>query len=210
MEILISLVDQLLLLSSKMGYFGVFFLMAIESSFIPFPSEIVVPPAAYLAQQGEMRLSIVILAGIGGSLVGASFNYFLGMTLGRKMIYGLAGKRFSRFLLIDEKKISRAEDYFLRYGGVSTFFGRLIPAVRQLISIPAGFSKMSYKKFVFYTFLGSGLWTVILAFMGYTFGSNKELFHHFYKEISIFLAILSVLAIAFILLRKRTVKKQEA
>ena len=177
--------------------------MTIESSFAPFPSEIVVPPAAYLAQQGQFNIYLVILAGIIGSLLGALINYYLALTLGRKIIYSLANKKFARFLLISQEKLEKAEKYFLEYGNISTFIGRLIPAVRQLISIPAGFSKMKLKSFIIYTGLGSGIWVTILAVLGYVFGSNQEAFERYYSEISWFFLILALVVIIGIIVKRR-------
>ncbi|MBU1255318.1 DedA family protein, partial [Patescibacteria group bacterium] len=158
---LASLVLNIIL---KIGYIGITLLMTVESSFIPFPSEIVIPPAAYLAQQGQMNIFLVIIAGIAGSLFGALINYYLAYTLGRKAIYSL----------INKKKIVKAENYFLEYGNASTLLGRFVPAVRQLISIPAGFFRMSLKSFILYTSIGSGIWVIILAILGYAFGANQE------------------------------------
>jgi len=184
-----EVINLILNFSQSIGYVGIIILMTIESSFIPFPSEIVIPPAAYLASLGEMKISLVIISGIIGSLLGAIVNYFLALTLGRKIIYCLANTKVARMLLITENKIKKSEDYFIKYGNLSTFIGRLIPAVRQLISIPAGFSKMHFGKFIFYTFLGSSTWTIILAILGYSFGANQELFEKYYREISLFFII---------------------
>ena len=197
---LASLVTSIIL---KIGYWGVVVLMTIESSFIPFPSEIIVPPAAYLAQQGQFNIYLVIIAGITGSLLGALINYYLAYTLGRKIIYTLASKKFSKFLLINPEKLVQAEKYFLKYGNVSTFIGRLVPWVRQLVSIPAGFSKMNLKKFIFYTSLGSGTWVIILAVLGYTFGSNQELLAEYYNEISLFFIILALIIVIGIIIKRR-------
>lgn len=204
---MIELINILLVFSQTIGYFGIVFLMTIESSFIPFPSEVVITPAAYLAHQGEMNIILVILSGILGSLLGASINYFLALTLGRKIIYSLANRKFAKLLFINEAKIKKAEDYFLKYGNVSTFIGRLVPAIRQLISIPAGFSKMSFKNFIFYTFFGSGIWTTILAVLGYVFGANQELLAKYYKEISLLFIIIAVLIAIYLLFRKKTANK---
>ena len=188
----------------KIGYLGITLLMALESSFIPFPSEIVIPPAAYLAQQGQFNIYLVILSGIIGSLLGALFNYYLALRLGRKVVYGLARYKFFRFLLINPAKIEKSEKYFLKYGNISTFIGRLVPVLRQLVSLPAGFSKMSLKSFLFYTFLGSGIWTVILAILGYVFGSNQEKFEKYYTEISwFFIILIPVLVIVLIIKKSR-------
>ena len=194
---------------AKIGYWGIVLLMAIESSFIPFPSEIIILPAAYLAQQGEMNIFLVIIAGITGSLLGALINYFLAYTLGRKIIYSLVNHRLSKFLLLSRAKVNRAEKYFLKYGSVSTFIGRLIPWIRQLISIPAGFSKMNLSSFILYTLMGSGAWVIVLAVLGYSFGSNQELLEKYYGEISLLFVVLAiVLAIGIIV--KRKIKKTNA
>ena len=201
--ILIGLASWITSLIAKIGYWGVFLLMAIESSFIPFPSEVVIPLAAFLAQQGQMNIYLVILAGIAGSLLGALINYYLALTLGRKIIYTLAGKKFFRFLLITPDKIDKAEKYFLRYGKVSTLIGRLVPWVRQLISVPAGFAKMKLSSFVFYTALGSGIWVIVLAILGYAFGSNHGQFEKYYGMISWIFVILAVVLVAILIIKKR-------
>ena len=169
-----SIVQTLLDFSSSLGYWGVFLLMTIESSFVPFPSEIVIPPAAYLAFKGEMSIVLVVVFGILGSLVGASVNYFIARSLGRLLVYELVEHKVAKYLLLSKRKIERAEKYFLEYGGVSTFIGRLFPAVRQLISLPAGFVKMPFLRFIFYTALGAGLWVVVLAAAGYYFGEHQD------------------------------------
>jgi len=184
--------------------------MTIESSFIPFPSEIVIPPAAYLASLGQMNIYLVILSGILGSLIGAIINYIIGMTLGRKFIYYCADHKLCRMMLINKRKVEIAENYFLKYGKISTLMGRLVPAVRQLISIPAGFSRMNFKQFLFYTFLGSGTWTIILAVLGYAFGANQELFEKYYKEATIgAVAVVAIGVICFVVYQKKKNIKTE-
>jgi len=202
-----ELVVLTLAFSAKMGYWGVVLLMAIESSFIPFPSEVVIPPAAYLASKGEMNVYLVIVAGVVGSLLGAFFNYYLALTLGRKLVFSLAGHRFAKYFLIDQRKIEKAEKYFVDHGSVSTFIGRLVPAIRQLISIPAGFARMNLKKFFIFTALGSGTWTIILAILGYQFGANQELLTKYYKEISWFFVIVFILLIGYYAFVKTNGKK---
>jgi len=187
---LMDFFNFLLSLTQGMGYFGVTFLMAIESSFIPMPSEIIVPPAAYLASQGTMDIYLVVLAGVIGSLLGAIFNYFLAYYLGRPLIYKLSAHRLAKFLLITPDKVSRAEKYFLENSTSATFIGRLIPVIRQLISLPAGFSKMPFGRFIFYTGLGSFIWVAVLAALGYFIGANQELLHLYYQEIKWVLLIL--------------------
>ncbi len=155
-----------------LNYWVITMLMAIESSFIPFPSEVVVPPAAYLAaSNGEMNVFLVVLCATVGAIIGALINYFLALHLGRPIVYRFANSRLGHMCLIDEEKVHLAEEYFDRHGAIGTFVGRLIPAVRQLISIPAGLSRMGLGRFIFYTTLGAGLWNSILAAIGYYLAS---------------------------------------
>ncbi len=177
--------------------------MTIESSFIPFPSEIVIPPAAYLASQGQYNVYLVVLFGILGTLLGALINYFLALKLGRTIIYSLLETRIAKYLFLDQDKIKKSEDYFLKYGNISTFVGRLVPAVRQLISIPAGFSKMNLKSFIFYTSLGSGIWISILAILGYQLGANKELLSQYYSQIKTGLWFLGLVFIVYLFIKIR-------
>jgi membrane protein DedA with SNARE-associated domain len=160
----------------NLNYFWVTFFMMIESSFIPFPSEIVVIPAAFMAAEGTMSLPLVILFATVGGLLGATINYVLSYTLGRKIIYAFADSKLGHLCLLDSEKVAYAEEYFRKRGVLATLIGRLIPAVRQLISIPAGLSKMNFGKFAFFTFLGAGAWNIILACIGYGFHGvmNKE------------------------------------
>ncbi len=151
-----------------LNYWVITLLMAIESSFIPFPSEVVVPPAAYLAASGgELNVFVVIICATIGAIIGALVNYFLALHLGRPLVYRFANSRWGHLCLIDEEKVKIAEQYFDNHGAIGTFVGRLVPAVRQLISIPAGLSRMSLPRFVLYTTLGAGLWNSILAAIGY-------------------------------------------
>ena len=151
-----------------LNYWTITILMTIESSAIPFPSEIVVPPAAYhAAATGEMNLIMIILAATIGAMLGAAINYFLALWLGRPLIYRFADSRMGHLLMIDGNKVSRAENYFNEHGAVSTLVGRLIPVIRQLISIPAGLAKMNFAKFAMFTSLGAGIWNIVLSLLGY-------------------------------------------
>lgn len=155
-----------------MNYWTVTLFMAIESSFIPFPSEAVVPPAAWKAAvSGEMNVVLVVVFATLGALIGAFINYYLAVWLGRPIVYKFANSRLGHMCLIDEAKVQHAESYFDKHGAVSTFVGRLVPAVRQLISIPAGLARMSLGRFVLYTSLGAGVWNAILAALGYYMAS---------------------------------------
>ena len=150
------------------SYWFVFIFMVIESSFIPFPSEVVVPPAAYLAaQRGDMNVFVVVLVATAGAIVGALINYYLSLWIGRPLVYRFANSRYGHACLIDEAKGEKAEKYFDKHGAISTFIGRLIPAVRQLISIPAGLARMNVGVFVIFTGLGALMWNGVLAWLGY-------------------------------------------
>jgi len=177
-----SFISFLLSITADLGYFGVFALMVVESSFVPFPSEIVIPPAAYLAARGEMNVYIIVLAGTLGSVVGALVNYYLARHLGRKVVYKLVDLEWAKWFLLDHDKLQKAESYFLKHGKISTFVGRLLPGIRQLISLPAGFVKMPLTPFIFFTALGAGIWVSILAFLGYFYGANQDLLNSYFLE----------------------------
>ncbi len=199
--------DLILTLVNSIGYLEVFLLMTLESSFVPFPSEIVIPPAAYLASQGSLNIYLVVVSGVLGSLLGALINYFLALKLGRLIIYKLADSKVSKIFLISEEKIAKSEKYFLKHGAASTFFGRLIPVIRQLISLPAGLSRMNLAKFIFYTSLGSFIWVSLLAMLGYVAGEKQEIIISYYREIV--LIVISLLIIFYVIkkIRKRRKKK---
>ena len=151
-----------------LNYWTITLLMTIESSFIPFPSEIVVPPAAYhAAAHGELYVALIIFFATLGACFGALINYYLALWIGKPIVYKFADSRIGHILLLDVKKIQQAEDYFNKHGAVSTFVGRLIPAIRQLISIPAGLAKMKIHTFLAFTALGAGIWNTVLAALGY-------------------------------------------
>ena len=154
---------------NNLNYWTITLLMTIESSFIPFPSEVVVPPAAYKAASGngELNVYLVVLFATIGANMGALINYFLAYFVGRPIVYRFANSRLGHICLINDEKVKYAEEYFDKHGALSTFIGRLIPAVRQLISIPAGLAKMKLSTFLFYTTLGAGIWNAILAAIGF-------------------------------------------
>lgn len=163
------------------GYPGIIILMFLESSFFPFPSEVVIPPAAYLAARGEMSLVLVILCGIAGSLLGALFNYWLAVKWGRPLF-----EKYGRYVLISHASLDRAERFFARHGHISTFVGRLLPGIRQYISLPAGLARMNLTLFTIFTALGAGIWVVILALTGYFIGNNQELIQKNLHHIMLF------------------------
>lgn len=169
-----TLVNGLTEIIFKLGYLGITLLMALESSFVPFPSEVVLPPAGYLAAQGRMNAPLALAAGLAGSLIGALVNYYLAAKLGRPLLH-----RYGKYFLIKEKSLDRAEDFFRRHGEISMFIGRLIPVIRQLISLPAGFARMRVGLFVFYTALGAGIWCTILTYIGWYVGRNAEMLASF-------------------------------
>ena len=152
---------------ANLNYFTVALLMAIESTFLPLPSEIVVPFAAYKAGQGDLNVFLVVFFGTVGALSGSLINYTLAYYLGRPIVYKFADSKLGNVFLLSKEKVMHAEDYFLRNGKTSTFIGRLVPGIRHLISIPAGLAKMNLKDFMLYTFVGAGIWNIILAIIGY-------------------------------------------
>lgn len=161
----------------NMNYGTVTLLMVVESSFIPFPSEVVVPPAAYkaLEEGSNMNIVLVVVFATLGAIIGALINYFLALWLGRPIIYKFVETRFGKMCLLDKQKVEKAEKYFDKHGKSSTFIGRLVPGIRQLISIPAGLAKMNIGTFICFTALGAGIWNIILALLGYLGHGNKEL-----------------------------------
>ncbi len=182
---------------SALGYFGIFIMMFLESSFFPFPSEVVMIPAGYLAYKGEMNIFIAIFSGVAGSLAGALFNYFLAIKYGRAFLV-----KYGRYFFISEDTILKVEDFFKEHGHISTFSGRLIPAVRQYISFPAGLAKMNLFTFCIYTTLGAAIWVVILTYLGYFIGGNEELIKEYLRYIIIAILICLV-ALAYFYIKKR-------
>jgi len=166
-----QITSSLLNIIGSLGYIGIFIGMTIESSFFPFPSEVILIPAGVLIADGKMNFFWVFIAGLLGSLTGALINYFLALFLGRSTIEFLVSK-YRRILFINKNSLKKSDDYFNKYGDVTTFIGRLIPVIRQFISIPAGFSKMKLSKFCLFTSLGAGIWVLILILIGYFFGSD--------------------------------------
>ncbi len=192
-----EIVNFLVSTIGQMGYIGIFALMFLESSFFPFPSEVVMIPAGYLAFQGDMSLTLVLLSGILGSLAGAWFNYLLAAKFGRKFLSKI----------ISHEKIDKLDEFFTNHGHISTFTGRLIPGIRQYISFPAGLAKMDALKFTIYTTLGAGIWATILTMLGYFLGSNQDLIHQYLKEITIATVVLvGILLVWYFKIYKKEVK----
>lgn len=204
-ELFNSLVSWLVAVIGHLGYTGVVGLMFLESSFFPFPSEVVVPPAGYLASQGEMNLILVILSGILGSILGGLFNYWIAVKWGRPIF-----EKYGKYFFITSETLDKADDFFEKHGHISTFTGRLIPVLRQYISLPAGLARMPLKQFCAYTALGSGIWVAILALVGYFLGSNVSLIHQEVKRITFYLITGCVILIAlYIYMNKRKNNKKD-
>ena len=194
MELIHSVLDWYM---ANMNYFTVFLLMTIESSFKPFPSEAVIPFAAWKAAQGELNIFLVVLSGTIGALAGALFNYYFAFYLGRPIVYKFAESKLGRMMLLSKDKVVYAEQYFIKHGKISTFIGRLVPAVRQLISIPAGLARMNMKDFVIFTVLGAGIWNIILAVIGYYLYEIRDQIYPFLKEIMIVAGVIFIGYLAY-------------
>ena len=184
-----------------MNYGTITLLMTVESSFIPFPSEVIVPPAAYKASQAdsEMNIILVVVFATIGAIIGALFNYFLSLRLGRPFIHKFAESRLGKMCLLSSEKVQKAENYFVKHGNLSTLIGRLLVGIRQLISIPAGLARMSLLPFIFYTTLGAGIWNIILAVMGFLAHGQESLINQYSREISYIILILVALFIIFLI-----------
>jgi membrane protein DedA with SNARE-associated domain len=200
-----ALISWIVATIGKLGYPGIVALMFLESSFFPFPSEVVVPPAGYLASLGEMSLPVVIAMGILGSLLGAWFNYWIAVRFGRPFF-----ERFGKYVLVSSETLDKADRFFARHGHISTFVGRLIPGIRQYISLPAGVARMNLAVFSLFTALGAGIWVVVLALVGYWVGNNQVLvMNSLHKITVVILGLCVVLVAAYVLRLRRNRKLQE-
>ena len=198
-ELLGTIVLTIVNIVGKLGYIGIVAMMFLESSFFPFPSEVVIPPSGYLAYQGQMNIFMVIACGILGSILGALFNYWLAIRLGRPLLI-----KYGRYVGFTEKAFNKVEYYFREHGEISTFAGRLIPGIRQYISFPAGLSRMNLWHFTLFTGLGAGIWVVILAFIGYFVGNNLELIQQYSHQSLLYIAsALAVILLFYIWSYKR-------
>ena len=192
----------------NLNYWTITLLMTIESScFIPFPSEIVVPPAAYKAAAGDLNVFLVVFFSTFGAVLGAVINYVLAYYLGRPIVYKFVNSRIGHVCLLDQGKIEKAERYFRDHGIVSTFVGRLVPALRQVISVPAGLAKMKFRTFLLYTTLGAGIWNVILAALGYYLyflipqDQLMEKVYEYSRELSVIFVALAVIIVGYLICR---------
>ena len=200
-----AVVDWLVRTIGAMGYPGIFLLMAMESSVIPIPSEVIMPPAGYLAQQGQMSMAVAILVGSAGSLIGAYANYFAAHFLGRPLLL-----KYGKYVLITEEKFARVETFFLKHGEISTFIGRLLPVVRHLISLPAGLAGMNHLKFSLYTLLGAGIWVTVLTCIGYFIGSNQEMIMKYsHHALGVVLLVSSLIVLVYVKMQRRNGARQE-
>ena len=186
-----DLINWLLNTLNAMGYPGIFALMAMESSIIPLPSELVMPPAGYLAHQGQMNIWIAILIGTLGSLVGSYANYFAAHWLGRPLVL-----KYGKYVWITEETFAKVEKFFLNHGEISIFIGRLLPVIRHLISIPAGIAGMNHFRFSLYTLVGAGIWCTILAWIGYFIGKEQALIMKYSHQAVLGVIIFSAVLIA--------------
>jgi len=195
-----AVVDFVVNTVGSLGYAGIFAMMFLESSFFPFPSEVVMIPAGYLAYQGEMSIVAAVVAGTVGSLAGALFNYWLAVKVGRPLLL-----RYGRWVLIKPETLERMERFFRTHGEISTFNGRLLPGIRQYISLPAGLARMPLVRFSLYTSLGAGIWVLVLALLGYFLGANQQLLHQYLREITIAAAgfVVVSFAVYFAIRRRR-------
>jgi len=206
--------------TANMNYTSIVALMTVESSFIPFPSEVVIPPAAYVAGNPDSVLCatgnypidvlLIVLAGTVGAMLGAIINYLLSMWLGRLVIYRFADSKLGHLCLLSSDKVRKAEEYFNDHGKVSTFVGRFIPGIRQLISIPAGLAKMHFGYFLLYTFLGAFIWNVVLAILGYVAHGQADLINQYSHELSIVLMALFGAAVLYIIIKQIIKRKKQS
>ena len=207
--------DVLTWSDAHMNYSTVGLLMALESSFVPFPSEVVIPPAVYVAcnpdTRSGMTIWVIVLIGTLGALIGAYINYFLSRWLGRPIIYAFAESKVGHLLNLSKEKVQRAESYFNDHGNVSTLVGRLIPVIRQLISIPAGLSKMNLATFTFFTLLGAGAWNVVLALLGWLAykAADPSVIEKYSHQFSVAIVVIFVAVVAFLIIRSVLRKRKQ-
>jgi len=195
-DIAVSIVE----IMESWGYTGIFIMMFLESTFFPFPSELAMIPAGYLAFEGKLNLVASIGVGTLGSLLGALFNYYLAKKYGRVGVL-----KFGKYFFFSEEKLVKMENFFIKHGSFSTFVSRLIPGVRQLVSLPAGLSKMPLSKFTLYTTLGAGIWVTVLVFLGYILGENQALINEYLHQIVLLtLGLIVIASIVYVFMNKKS------
>ena len=203
-EILTAITSWLVETVGSMGYAGISALMFLESSFFPFPSEVVMPPAGYLAWKGEMSLLGVLVSGIAGSILGALFNYWFAVKFGRPFIL-----KYGKYFFISEESVAKADAFFVKHGHVSTLVGRLLPVIRQYISLPAGIARMPLGTFTLFTTLGAGVWVAVLTFVGYMLGEHQEFLAQYLHVITLgCVALAVVIALGYLLWLRMRKKNQ--
>ncbi len=204
MHIISALTVWLVDTIGRMGYTGIISLMFLESSFFPFPSEVVMPPAGYLAWKGEMSLTLVLLSGIAGSILGALFNYWIAVKLGRPLLV-----KYGKYFFISNESIEKADKFFSKHGHVSTLVGRLLPVIRQYISLPAGIARMPLSTFTIFTTIGAGAWVVVLTLAGYMLGEHQDLLKEYLHVITLSCIALAVIIAAVYMMILRHRKQSE-
>ncbi len=198
-----DIINYIVQIVGDLGYFGILFMMFLESSFFPFPSEVVMIPAGYLASKGELNLYIVLFLGLIGSILGALLNYFIAIKFGRIIII-----KYGKYFFLNEESLNKIEVFFIKHGEISTFTGRLIPGLRQYISFPAGLAKMNLIKFVFFTSLGAFIWIMVLTMLGYFLGDNESLIKEYLPNILYTtLASVAILICVYVFFKIKKIKK---
>ncbi len=195
-----AVIDSIVTVVGDLGYTGIVIMMFLESTFFPFPSEVVMIPAGYLAAKGEMNIYMVIFLGVLGSILGALFNFLLALKFGR-----MAVLKFGRYFLFKECTLEKMERFFVKHGAMSTFVGRLLPGIRQYISLPAGLAKMNIVTFSIFTALGAGIWSTVLALLGYFIGGSQDLISRYMHEILLWGGVgLLALVVAYTMWHRRS------
>ena len=197
----LNFIDFTAFMVEKVGYFGIFIGMFLESTIVPIPSELVIVPAGIAASKNLMDIKLVIAVGVMGNIAGAIFSYYLSMIYGKKFF-----EKFGEYFFVKPKNLEHIDKFFAKYGAISVFMGRLLPGFRHFISIPAGVAKMTMKKFVFYTFFGSAIWDTILAFTGFFIGENQQLIHKKLQEALFIILTFAISLMIFYIFRKPALK----
>ncbi|MEK6908578.1 MAG: DedA family protein [Nanoarchaeota archaeon] len=203
MNLITNIIELLIALVSDLGYLGILLGMTIESSIIPFPAELILPPAGVLVSRGDMSFILVLAMAIVGSILGALVNYFIAYYLGRKTVNKLLLK-YGKIFFIKKEELIKSENTFRKHGEITTFFGRLIPGIRSFVSLPAGFYKMNLMRFCFFTGLGAGIWSAILIYLGMFYGENQDSIENMLGSLTwIIIAVVLIIILIYIYIRKK-------